>query len=421
MSCSRSGALANRTILLCVAVVLASGCDASRQPATQPTSPQVIATRAAAETAGPVCAPTGAHAKHAEVKISCESCHPCGGTIGFTTVMTFPAGTTSAGTYDTTTTPPTCNVGCHSPKGSALHPVTWSTAAPLACVACHDVSKLAANHAKIVFPHTPPTRDDCLMCHDMSAHTTGAVIVAGHNQGWLDQASSGFHAFAANSGLDACKFCHGQDLSGGAANVACGQCHDANLPPGVTTWKKNCVMCHGGTDNQTGGPPRTTWGKSAELVRVGAHSVHLQGSAIAGPVACNSCHVVPPDALAAGHVDGQRAEVVFGGIASQGLRPTYDAATATCSATYCHGGNLVGGSNTRPDWTKLDGTQAACGTCHGIPPRPTWGHNYHTGCTWCHYDIANDSGTAITNPALHIDGVVEYVDRNVTEECWYCH
>jgi predicted CxxxxCH...CXXCH cytochrome family protein len=287
-------------------------------------------------------------------------------------------------------------------------------------VSCHDLTTLPTNHAK-VFPHTPPTRDDCLACHDLSAHTTGAVIVVGHNDAWRDPTSPGFHAYSANVGLGPCMTCHGTDLSGGPANVACSLCHDANLPAGITTWKQNCTMCHGGTDNQTGAPPRTTWGKSSEFVRVGAHSAHVQGGPLAGPVPCGSCHTVPADALAAGHIDGQRATVTFSGLAVQGTRPTYDPTTGTCSATYCHGATIPGGTDTTPIWTKVDGTQAACGTCHGIPPMQVWGHAYHDTCTWCHYDITDDYGTKITNPALHMDGVVEFVDRNTTEECWTCH
>jgi predicted CxxxxCH...CXXCH cytochrome family protein len=311
--------------------------------------------------------------------------------------------------------------------GSAPHLVTWSAPAPLLCVSCHDIAALPARHAR-VFPHNPPTRDDCLACHDVSAHTTGAVIVVGHNAAWRDPLSPSFHAYSANIGLDSCKGCHGDDLAGGPANVACSLCHDANLPIGVTTWKQNCVMCHGGTDNATGAPPRTTWGKSSELVRVGAHSVHLQGSALAGPIACGTCHVVPADALTPGHIDGQRASVTLSGLAALGTRPTYDPATGTCSATYCHGGGapLTDGTNTRPVWTTLDGSQAACGTCHGIPPRSAFGHGYppphnDNACTFCHYDVADDRGTRITNPAAHVNGVVDVRNRDVDPDCASCH
>ena len=70
-------------------------------------------------------------------------------------------------------------------------------------------------------------------------------------------------------------------------------------------------MCHGGTDNQTGAPPRTTWGQGADPVRVGAHTSHLSGSSIAPAFDCGVCHVKPADALAAGHIDQSTASVTF--------------------------------------------------------------------------------------------------------------
>ncbi|HVI95466.1 MAG TPA: hypothetical protein VM753_15755 [Anaeromyxobacter sp.] len=223
-------------VSLWTSALLASSCDASRPPRPDE-RPAGLAARAAATAS--VCAPTGAHGRHAAEQICCSTCHGCGGAVAFTTIATYPRGTTSAGTYDVTVTPPTCSVGCHAPMGSAAHPVRWSDPAPLACVACHDVSTFPAGHTTR-FPHSPPTRDDCVACHDMSAHTSGTV-------------------------------------------------------------------------------------------------------------------------------------------------------------------------------------RAVCGTCHDIPPRNVYGHGYHTACTWCHFDVANAAGTAITNAALHMDGVVEVVDNNTTPECMYCH
>jgi predicted CxxxxCH...CXXCH cytochrome family protein len=138
------------------------------------------------------------------------------------------------------------------------------------------------------------------------------------------------------------------------------------------------------------------------------------------------CHVKPADALAPGHIDGELT-VTFGGIAAQGVTvpPAWDRSTATCSSTYCHGATLAGGTNTAPIWTTVDGTQAACGTCHGIPPA-VWGHEYppihgNNACTFCHYDVANDRGTAITNPSLHVNGVVDVKNRDTDPDCTSCH
>src|SRR5574341_756125 len=87
------------------------------------------------------------------------------------------------------------------------------------------------------------------------AHLNGKVDVSGgHPASWMDTTSSGFHAFSANQGLGPCQLCHGQDLSGGFTGTACASCHNAGLPAGVSTWSKNCVMCHGGDQNGTGAP-----------------------------------------------------------------------------------------------------------------------------------------------------------------------
>jgi hypothetical protein len=65
-----------------------------------------------------------------------------------------------------------------------------------------------------------------------------------------------------------------------------------------------------------------------------------------------------------------------------------------------------GGTNTEPVWTTVDGTQTACGTCHGLPPdgiHPP--ASFPADCTTCHGNI-DATGTFI-DPASHIDGVVD--------------
>jgi predicted CxxxxCH...CXXCH cytochrome family protein len=411
-------------VLVCaIAALLSISACGDGATRTRPTA-QVAMSRAAAT--APVACGTLAHPKHAEVKITCQACHPCGGVIDFTMTATYTRGTAMTGTWNAAVSPPTCTVACHSPMGAPTHTLSWTTSGPLACVACHVVP---ANHSGFTLPPSP-TRADCTTCHDMSQHTSGQIL-AGHAADWSDPTKPGFHAYSANQGLGACTPCHGATLAGGIAR-GCGACHDSMpghpLPPGVTTWKKDCTMCHGGTANLTGAPPKATWGHQDDFMRIGAHSAHVAPSPISSGFACNVCHVTPADALSPGHIDNPIATVTFGGIASQGLlRPTWDAGTATCSTTYCHGASLVGGTNRTPNWTKVDGTQAACGTCHGIPPAGVYGHNFplygHDKCTWCHYDVANADGTAITNPAAHINGVVDVIDPNWNPppDCAYCH
>jgi predicted CxxxxCH...CXXCH cytochrome family protein len=109
--------------------------------------------------------------------------------------------------------------------------------------------------------------------------------------------------------------------------------------------------------------------------------------------------------------------VVFGGMAlAQGAAPSWSRATATCSATYCHGGTLAGGSNTAPDWSKPGLGQAACGTCHGLPPAafPSPAHPvyvYSALCFACHPATATvDPGgqNTIVPGGSHLNGSVEF-------------
>ena len=249
-------------------------------------------------------------------------------------------------------------------------------------------------------------RIDCAVCHPCGQKAT-------HAASWMDRSSPAFHAVAAASGLAACQACHGANLdgAGGTTTVSCALCHGAG-------WATNCTMCHGGADNQTGAPPAAIWGQAgdpgrgggvADPVRVGAHSSHLGAPhALAAPVACSSCHTVPADALAPGHLDGATATVTFSGIAARGA-PSWTRTDATC-ATYCHGATLAGGAIARPVWTNTDGSQIACGSCHGVPPPPP--HVQNPDCGRCHEGYSSASVDA----ALHINGVVD-----VSVTCTSCH
>jgi len=243
-----------------------------------------------------------------------------------------------------------------------------------------------------------------------SCHPCGVKATSGHPAAWADQTSAGFHAYSANGGLSNCQGCHGAALDGvgGTAKTSCAQCHGA-------AWKTNCVMCHGGTDNQTGAPAKTTWGNAADAVRVGTHTAHVAAThGLAAAVACATCHVQPVDALSAGHVDGGTAEVVFSGRAIQGVvtAPGWTRATATCSNTYCHGATLQGGTATAPIWTRTDGTQRTCTSCHGAPPPAP--HSTSTACATCHG--AGYSATTV-NVATHMNGVLDVSGMT----CTSCH
>lgn len=128
------------------------------------------------------------------------------------------------------------------------------------------------------------------------------------------------------------------------------------------------------------------------------------------------------------HADGLPAEVSI---------PGYNTSTYTCSNTVCHGNftfpkanstnqwaytaETITGNNATPLWTKVDGTQAACGTCHGLPPTGHIAADLNL-CVDCHADVINEAGEIIA-PLLHADGNVQLVSENVLSnpECNHCH
>ncbi len=82
-----------------------------------------------------------------------------------------------------------------------------------------------------------------------------------------------------------------------------------------------------------------------------------------------------------------------------------------------------------PTWNS---TGAGCSACHGNPPNSyVWHSGYHGGqgptgaynqCQFCHPDAisTNGQGTAITNPLLHADRVVN-VQARFKSACFGCH
>ena len=240
-----------------------------------------------------------------------------------------------------------------------------------------------------------------------ACHPCGKKSADGHAVPWMQTADLGFHAYSANRGLGECQLCHGPTLDGlgGTTSVSCAQCHGAG-------WKTDCTMCHGGTDGPSGAPPATTWGNGADAVRVGAHTSHLAAThGIGKAVSCATCHPIPADALSPGHVDGGNAEVVFAGLPGVPAGPpAFERPSATCANVYCHGATLAGGAAPAPIWTATDGSQRACGACHGAPPPEP--HPASTACGECHAGY----GPASVNAELHIDGKLD-----ATLTCSSCH
>jgi len=337
-----------------------------------------------------------------------------------------------------------CNT-CHGNADNPAPPVdtTGGSATTLKTVGAHQA------HLKATSGLSSPVA--CATCH--------VVPTSGSSAGHLDAAPAevvltglaaddgASPAWNAAGGTCSSTYCHGATLNAGGSLTTpvwtkvdntqdtCGSCH-GNPPPAPHVQMTNCGLCHPAT--ATGGaiahpekhingtldvqvasacnachgsaannaPPVDTNGNSATTLKtVGAHQAHLTASsALASPVACGECHVVPATTGANGHLGAPPAELTFGTLANTGAADgVYNPTTGTCSNTYCHGATLNSGTNKTPVWTTVDNSQDACGTCHGRPN--TGEHGEHSGlnCRECHNTVATT--TAITGPALHINGV----------------
>jgi predicted CxxxxCH...CXXCH cytochrome family protein len=184
-------------------------------------------------------------------------------------------------------------------------------------------------------------------------------------------------------------------------------CHRTPFGDGLPS-TIDCAGCHGQNGDPT--PPRAVDGTSStDSIGVGAHQSHMRGSSLAGPVACSECHTLPSEANGTDHPDplGRPAPVIFGILSTQApASPVWDRGARTCAGTYCHGATLRDtDKRPAPIWTRVDGSQLKCDSCHGYPPPPS--HPEGTDCESCHGAVVA-AGGIITNPLLHVDGIVEF-------------
>lgn len=190
-------------------------------------------------------------------------------------------------------------------------------------------------------------------------------------------------------------------------------CERAHLTDGLPN-TLDCSACHGSPGNPA--PPKGLNGStSTSDVGVGAHDAHMLGSSIAAPVACVECHPQPTDLLTHPDINLTPAEMVFGPIAtSGGAEPSWDRSAATCTDTYCHGNTLPGAERrAAPVWTRVDGTQRRCSSCHGSPPPDP--HPSEGACESCHADVAGP-GSSIKDPSRHVNGVVDLAGATSSRE-----
>ncbi len=234
------------------------------------------------------------------------------------------------------------------------------------------------------------------------AETTDFLTERTHPDGWLDVSSGDFHGLLVLESarkVESCRSCHGADLGGGTAQVACRTCHatyphpegfavpaDPQFheaffqdtrnwdltqcqschgdnydgrggadPNGLHAEAKNCLTCHreddgpedcstchGGSENAA--PPEDLSDRTATDDRgVGAHQPHISSTIAELGLECSHCHVTPDDYADPGHVLADDspgvAEVVFGPLSTRGgeLDVEYDNIALTCANSYCHG------------------------------------------------------------------------------------
>jgi predicted CxxxxCH...CXXCH cytochrome family protein len=235
-----------------------------------------------------------------------------------------------------------------------------------------------------------------------------------HINGWMDTANTDqFHGRVLRQAvynLTGCQACHGQDLSGGTANVACQSCH----PSGVMA----CNTCHGSAANAA--PPRNLDYLSAtSLVTVGAHQSHVMDGEKHKGFPCQVCHTTPTQPGDEGHyqkggklLTGPAPVIVQSGFAGQF---SWDRANATCTNSYCHAPfQDASAAQINPVWTKVGQDQALCGSCHGNPPA---GHGPETRCQTCHRPaFIGDQPRS----ALHANGQVDLA-APPGSKCVGCH
>ena len=309
------------------------------------------------------------------------------------------------------------------------------------CATCHSTISVHQDgilnpgspnfHGKYIASNAGDDMSKCASCHGnnyqggiaapscATCHSTINV----HQDGIVNPGSPNFHGkyIAANLGWDmrACGSCHAANYSGGTAAPSCLTCHTGSNGP------EACNTCHGSFSDPTKiAPPRALNGSTqTTYAGVGAHVQHLYQNNLGDVIRCSTCHTVPSSVYANGHLgtDG-KAEINFGRLSVQGgANPTYNFTNNTCANTYCHGNfsfsrdladskyqfvytaATMTGNNASVIWNKVDGSQAQCGSCHGLPPT---GHAPFSlnQCANCHYGVVDASGNII-DKTKHINGV----------------
>lgn len=325
----------------------------------------------------------------------------------------------------------------------------------VSCYQCHTtyphkqgfLIKNNPNYHGFVLKNSNWNLTSCKTCHGQNFEGGNSGIKCStchesypHQAGWKEISNDKFHGRflkSKNWDLPLCVGCHGTNYDGGTVtNMSCmtSNCHvDKFLN------KKSpeaCNTCHGDFTARaelvpSWAPPKSVDGDTVKTVRgVGAHQKHLATNTIGFAVKCKECHSVPAQTFTTGHIDTQLpAEVVMNDtlarlVTGSGTlipNPAYDYNLLSCSNSYCHGNwklrkaassnawaytdTVMTGIKKSPKWTG-GSNEAACGTCHGLPPS---GHISVTinDCANCHPLVVNNSGVII-NQSKHINGKINY-------------
>ena len=267
-------------------------------------------------------------------------------------------------------------------------------------------------------------------CSDVKENIPVVESNGVHPEGIANPNSPNFHGkiFQSNNwDLKPCQQCHAADFSGGTAESSCITCHNQASGPLA------CNTCHGDFSNPDRiAPPSDLVGNTSTTAKgVGAHDVHVYSNSIAQVVGCFECHQrnsSPGVPFAVAHINGLPAEMEFGEFSNASGNAGYSYEELTCANTYCHGNfefkksettnqfaytdSVMVGNNYSPKWNKVDGTQAACGTCHGqydtsnnlLSVAPV-GHTPFplNSCVNCHPGVVDASGNII-DKLKHING-----------------
>jgi hypothetical protein len=349
------------------------------------------------------------------------------------------AGIAAGGTYETAT----CGVYCHGDGRTAGAVADGTT--PLDCDACHKTTTQLGQLSGLHSLHVGEDGITCADCHtDVDAagtvtapadHVDGAVTLGAigwngasetctiachdedHDDAWWYGGGhpAGYEA-GDQHGTDSlltfvegdCRDCHGSDLAGGSAGVACEDCHDAG-------WTTDCTYCHGGVLDETGAPPQDLDNTTAEAaLTFQSHHAHMDDTEHA-TYDCDQCHgdasVSYVDALTdVGHwfdATPGESEVDF----TDGLSPAAIWTGSGCDNAYCHStGESVSTGDVADGTSPLD-----CNDCHPSPTSSAGDiedmsgkHDKHildenADCSDCHYDVV-DSSFSLKDETLHVDG-----------------